>query len=90
MTVTTVNSLIHVSCNPTVKHRLQSEAEMLLPSKYDVVSKEKLKLASFTKKSIKETLRITPTAPAVGRIINDPLELHGYFIPENVSKNIFY
>ncbi|XP_057364425.1 ecdysone 20-monooxygenase-like [Daphnia carinata] len=67
--------------NPEVKVRVYEELDRVLPSPEDTITPQLLVELKYLRACIIESLRMTPVAPNVARILEKPFTFQGYHVP---------
>ncbi|XP_070493845.1 ecdysone 20-monooxygenase-like [Chironomus tepperi] len=75
-TATIMFLLYHISEHPEVQDKIYKEASSL----NEHLTAEDLKKAYYTRAVLYETFRLTPTAPALARILENDFELSGHHV----------
>lgn len=73
--------LYYLAMNRRCQEKLALELGSLLPTKDSKLSMEQLQEAVYLKACIKESLRLSPIAIGVGRVLPEDIVLSGYNIP---------
>ncbi|XP_077488423.1 cytochrome P450 302a1, mitochondrial-like isoform X2 [Amblyomma americanum] len=73
--------LYHLATNGSCQEKLAHELLSLLPGKDSKLSMQQLQGASYLRACIKESLRLSPIAIGVGRVLSEDIVLSGYNIP---------
>ncbi|XP_077540798.1 cytochrome P450 302a1, mitochondrial-like isoform X3 [Haemaphysalis longicornis] len=73
--------LYYLATNPHCQDRLARELRTLLPAQDSKLSLEQLQGAAYLRACIRESLRLSPIAIGVGRVLPDGIVLSGYNIP---------
>uniref|UniRef100_A0A1I7Y550 Cytochrome P450 n=1 Tax=Steinernema glaseri TaxID=37863 RepID=A0A1I7Y550_9BILA len=71
--------------NPNCQAKVQSEVEEIFGDSDRPATSEDLKRLRYLEMCIKESLRMAPPIPVVGRILSEDLELKGGTIPAGVT-----
>ena len=91
-----VYALYHLSHNAQVQEKLYSEIQSIASSaskqqqsshQCDQITMNHLSRMSYLKACVKESFRLTPTTPAVVRVLQEDAVLSGYHVPKGVSIN---
>lgn len=85
-----VYALYHLSHNQQVQDKLYSEIQSIASSstserQRDEITMDDLSRMSYLKACVKESFRLTPTTPAVVRVLQEDAVLSGYHVPKGVS-----
>ncbi|KAK4003050.1 ecdysone 20-monooxygenase isoform X2 [Daphnia magna] len=67
--------------NPEIKVRVYEELDRVLPSPEDTITPQLLLELKYLRACIVESLRMTPVAPNVARILEKPFTFQGYHVP---------
>lgn len=67
-----------------VQDKLREEVQRLLPTADSQLRPETLHEMKYLRAVVKESLRLTPTAPGFGRMCEQPIQVGGYEIPAGV------
>lgn len=78
---TTSFILYYLAINPSSQEKLFLELRRLLPEKDSQLDLEQLQNASYLRACIRESLRLSPIAIGVGRILPEDVVLSGYNVP---------
>lgn len=73
--------LYYLATNRHCQDRLAQELRTLLPTQDSKLSLEQLQGAAYLRACIRESLRLSPIAIGVGRVLPDDIVLSGYNIP---------
>ncbi|CAN7995760.1 unnamed protein product [Ixodes hexagonus] len=78
---TTSFILYYLATNPTSQEKLFLELRRFLPEKDSHLDLEQLQNATYLRACIRESLRLSPIAIGVGRILPEDVVLSGYNVP---------
>lgn len=74
-----------LAMHPEYQERVFQEVYTVMPDENDNLSQDELDRLSFTDLCVRETMRLFPTAPLIGRVANKPIKLkNNVEIPPNV------
>lgn len=61
--------------NPEIQEKVYEEIKRLYPKKDLFVTYEDLKAMEYTERALKETMRLFPTVPIMGRKVNSTFDM---------------
>lgn len=78
--------LYHLSVHPEAQDKIYKESSSL----NEYLTDEDLKKAHYTRAVLYETFRLTPTAPALARILENDFELSGHHVKSGVRTLMIF
>ncbi|EEC17407.1 cytochrome P450, putative, partial [Ixodes scapularis] len=79
-----------IALHPEVQKKVQEELDMVLGEhKTEDISTENLKDLKYLECVVKESQRLCPSVPVIGRTVTKPFTLGNYVLPEGTSVEIF-
>lgn len=84
--LTTAFTVLMLAIHPDCQHRLYTELQTVLPEDLTAdINRQHIEQMTYTECCIRETLRLFPTGPIVGRCTDQPIKLKDHTIPANTN-----
>lgn len=77
--------ILLLAMHPDAQEKCYQELKTLLPDRYADITVEHVNQMPYTEQCIKETLRLFPTVPVIGRTINQDIKLKDITVYQNQS-----
>lgn len=72
-----------LAIHPEIQEKCYQELKSILPDRYADITVDHINRMSYTEQCIKESLRLYPTVPIIGRTINGDIKLKNVTIHKN-------
>lgn len=83
--ITISTTVLMLAMHPQYQQRCFDELIKILPDKMTDITREHLDQMIYTEQCIKESLRLLPTVPTIGRSVNQDIKLKNITIPAGLD-----